>query len=139
MSTGTPALGHALSQGQLVDYREQADQVEVQIDQEEPDRDSFFWRQINEVLTRSYIRSTSGWPEGISKRKLPGSPGPPQVLVAPGILVRSNEYEQRYGGIGLEQLREQLSPELFKVFVRHIGSIPGDSNLDINFIATVPE
>ena len=61
------------------------------------------------------------------------------MVVAPGIVVGGEEYQQRYGGIDLEQYRQQMSPELFKAFVRHIGRIPGTPDLELGDIVTTPE
>jgi hypothetical protein len=60
-------------------------------------------------------------------------------VVAPGILVRGDEFEERYGGIDLEGLRGRMTPALFKAFVRHIGSIPGRPDLDVDKISAIPE
>ena len=59
------------------------------------------------------------------------------ILVAPGILVEAQEYQERYGGFDLKSFRERMSPELFKAFVRHIGSVPGYAEMDIDEITTI--
>ncbi|MCJ7510611.1 MAG: hypothetical protein MUP14_06970 [Dehalococcoidia bacterium] len=59
--------------------------------------------------------------------------------MAPGIMVRADEFEERYGGIDLQGLRSRMTPAIFKVFVRHIGSIPGRPDLDVDEISAIPE
>jgi len=59
--------------------------------------------------------------------------------VAPGILVRAHEFEERYGGIDLGALRSRMTPAIFKAFVRHIGSVPGRPDLDVDEISAIPE
>jgi hypothetical protein len=98
------------------------------------------WKQVEDILKTTLGQTYIQKPEV--------STIPPQstdqmyirrVLVAPNVSVRFEEYEQRYGGIDLEQLRQRMAPELYKAFVRHIGSIPGDPDLDINEITNIPE
>lgn len=52
------------------------------------------------------------------------------VVVAPGIMVSPQEYEQRYQGIDLTSIRQRMPPDLFRDFVRYIGSIPGHPDTD---------
>lgn len=101
---------------------------------------SLAWRQIGDILTNSLRES--GFPQPVEPAEgdwhtLLELPVP--IVVAPGIVVGSDEYEQRYGGIDLEQYRQQMSPELFKAFVRHIGRIPGTPALNLGDIVTTPE
>jgi len=101
---------------------------------------SLAWRQINDILCSSL--SESGFPQPVETAvggwRLPlDLLGP--IVVAPGIVVGSDEYKQRYGGIDLEQYRQQMFPEHFKAFVRHIGRIPGTPDLDLGDIVTTPE
>jgi hypothetical protein len=104
------------------------------------DLGSLAWRQVNEILNSSL--SGSGFPQPpettIKGWHIP-TELPIPILVAPGIVVGIDEYKQRYGDIDLEKFRQEMSPELFKVFVRHIGRIPGTTDLNLGDIITTPE
>ena len=114
------------------------EEIPVKLQTATNDTNSLAWRQINEILSNSL--SGAGFPQPVQTAvrdwriplELP-------VVVAPGIVVESEEYKQRYGSIDLEQYRQQMSPELFKAFVRHIGRIPGTPDLDLGDIVTTPE
>ena len=99
------------------------------------DTGSLAWRQIKDIFSLS---RESGFPQPVQTIAEPLE-SPAQIVVAPGIVVGGEEYQQRYGGIDLEQYRQQMSPELFKAFVRHIGCIPGMPDLDLSDIVTTPE
>ena len=104
------------------------------------DIDSLVLRQINDILSNSLEKAGFLQPAGTTTEDLPTPiEFPTPVLVAPGIVVDHNEYKQRYGCIDLEQYKQQMSPELFKAFIRHIGCIPGTSNLDLKDIVNTPE
>lgn len=107
---------------------------------ETKDLGSLAWRQINDLLCAS-LRD-SGFPQPVGT-SAPGLYAPLEisttVVVAPGIVVDGDEYERRYGSVDLEQCKRQMSPELFKAFVRHIGCIPGTPDLDLGDIVTTPE
>ena len=104
------------------------------------DTSSLAWRQVNDILCSSL--SESGFPQPV-ETTVGAWPLPLElaslIVVAPGIVVSGDEYEQRYGDIDLEQYKQQMSPELFKAFVRHIGRIPGTSDLNLGDIVTTPE
>ena len=102
------------------------------------DTSSLAWRQINDILSSSL--SDAGFPQPVQTAVRDWrTPLELPIVVAPGIVVGSEEYKQRYGSIDLEQYRQQMSPELFKAFVRHIGRIPGTPDLDLGDIVTTPE
>ncbi len=102
------------------------------------DTSSLVWRQINDILSNSL--SDAGFPQPVQTAVRDWrTPLELPIVVAPGIVVGSEEYKQRYGSIDLEQYRQQMSPELFKAFVRHIGRIPGTPDLDLGDIVTTPE
>ena len=141
MSTGAPTLAQVAEEysGIAISVPE-SDQVSIEFRHGDGDRESLIQQQIDEVLRRSLERS------GFRQPKEPlegtGAPSPKRVkavVVAPGIMVWEDEYEKRYGGIDLERFRQQMPPDLFKAFVRHIGSIPGHPDLDVNELATIPE
>ena len=103
--------------------------VEIQSNEEKA-YDSVMWEQIQKILNQSLISS------GLTKQRVETT-GPEKeqtsekILVAPGILLGKKEYEERFGNIDLEYYRKQMPLELFKVFVRHAGSIPGKPKLDV--------
>lgn len=55
-------------------------------------------------------------------------------IVAPGIAVRASEYEARFAHLDLETLRNRLTPEVYRAFVRHIGIIRGPDDVDVNML-----
>ena len=93
------------------------------------DTSSLAWRQINDILSSSL--SGAGFPQPV-QTVVRGWSTPLElpIVVALGIVVGSEEYKQRYGSIDLKQYRQQMSPELFKAFVRHIGRISGTPDLN---------
>lgn len=97
------------------------------------------WNKINEIL-RNSLRS-SGFPQ-LSADSISQRYGeverPSLVVVASGIAVEADEYEERYGGIDLEYFRAHMSPEMFKAYVRHIGSIKGSLELNISEFVDTP-
>jgi hypothetical protein len=92
---------------------------------------SLVWDQIDTLLRASVAESGRPVREAGSERD--------HRAVAPGVAVDSDEYEKRYGALDLEGLRNRMSPELFKAFVRHIGSIPGHPDLDVSEISAAFE
>ncbi len=110
------------------------EEILVPFQPEIEDTGSLAWRQIKDIFS---LRE-SGFPQPIQTAAGPLEL-PVQIVVAPGVVVGGEEYQQRYGGIDLERYRQQMSPELFKAFVRHIGCIPGMPDLDLSDIVTTPE
>lgn len=53
-------------------------------------------------------------------------------IIAPGIIVRSSEFDARYGFLDLPSLRQRMTPQIFRAFVRHIGAIEGPERVDVN-------
>ena len=103
--------------------------VEIQPDEEKAS-DSDIWEQIQEILDQSLINS------GLTKQRVETTGTEKEqtsekILVAPGIIVGNKEYEERFGNIDLEYYRKNMPPELFRVFVRHAGSIPGKPKVDV--------
>ena len=111
--------------------------VEFQSDAEEIG--GLVWGQINDLLRGSLRRS--GFPQPSEehiRESWEEMERPSLILVAPGIAVQTSEYEERYGAIDLGYYREHMSPELFRAFVRRIGSVKGRTDLDIGeFVDTV--
>jgi len=98
------------------------------------------WGQINELLRISLHRS--GFPQpsaDLIQQSYEEMERPSLIVVATGIAVQAGEYTERYGSIELEYFREHMSPEMFKAFVRHIGSIKGRPDLNIGEFVDTPE
>src|SRR4030042_1018930 len=125
MSTGVPTLDPIATPLETSALAQEADKVSVDFGQGVGDSGSFIWRQIDDVLRRSLERSGFRQPDVLPREDPPPRKHVNAVVVAPGIMVLADEYEKRYGGIDLEQFRQRMSSDLFKAFVRHIGSIPG--------------
>ena len=90
------------------------------------------WQKVSEVLRTSLNRS--GFPQpsaDLMQQSYGEMVRPPLIVVAPGIAVRATEYDERYSSIDLDHYRERMSPEMFRAFVRHIGSIKSRPGLDI--------
>ena len=104
--------------------------VGIQPDEEKASDSDIWQRTLQEILNQSLINS------GLTKQRVETT-GPKKeqtsgkILVAPGILLGNKEYEERFGNIDLEYYRKNMSPELFRVFVRHAGSIPGQHKVDV--------
>jgi hypothetical protein len=97
------------------------------------------WQQVDSALRVGLANLGFPQTEVIDELALPARVLPAFIVVAPGIAVRADEYEERYAGIDLESLKSRMTPAVFKAFVRHLGSIPGRSDLDVGEIATIPE
>jgi len=95
--------------------------------------------QFNEAVR--YGAATLGFkqPETTLTQRQPAIQPISGVVVAPGIMVSAAEYQERYGGIDLEGLRQRMNPAVYKAFVRFIGSIPGREDLDVTIISDIPE
>ena len=129
MSVTTPIRNRPVT-SKLSSFPQKTGRVLIDFAQVE-DSESLVWRQIDYILRQSFETPStqrSGQSERIKYSQ-----------VAPGIIVKEDEYAQRYAGIDLDRLRQRMSPELFKVFVRHIGSIPGHPDLEISRITVIPD
>ncbi len=92
------------------------------------------WRDKLEAGLRIGL-AQAGYPqpnEVIEEIRAP-SPDPWRV-VAPGVAVRASEYAVRYAHLDLEALRNRLSPEVFRAFVRHAGAIRGPEDVDVTLL-----
>jgi len=98
------------------------------------------WDQINELLRTSLDRS--GFPQpsvDVVEQGYREMERPSLIVVARGIAVQAGEYEERYGSIDLKYYQEHMSPELFRAFVRRIGSIKGRTDVNISEFVDTPE
>lgn len=142
MSTGILTIHGIATSARFSEVAEEADKVSIKLRQAVAvgDSEPLIWRQIDDILRSSLERSGFRQPDRLPTGEyLPPRKRGGAVVVAAGIMVWADEYEQRYNGIDLEGFRHRMSPELFKAFVRHIGSIPGHPDLDISAVTTIPE
>jgi hypothetical protein len=122
------------------DVGQQGAQVSIDVRPQRRDRFSDVWQQFNDVIRVGLERSGFRQPEeSVEEREPLATTRVRAVLVAPGIMVRADEFEERYGGIDLQGLKARMTPAIFKAFVRHIGSIPGRPDLDVDEISAIPE
>ena len=139
MSTGVGAIAHTDTLGHVIRIGQEG-RASIDLRQETKETEVLIWQQVQDVL-RATLWSTGlaePYPSARQERTL-SEIAFKRVTVAPGVLVSGHEYEERYGGFDVEQFKRQMSPELFKAFVRHIGVIPGDRDLDVNDLATIPD
>jgi len=118
---------------------QQGARLSIDVRPQSPDRFSDLWQRFNDAIRGSLEQCGFPQPEVIEQREPLRRTWLGAVVVAPGILVRGDEFEERYGGIDLEELRSRMTPALFKAFVRHIGSVPGRPDLDVDEISAIPE
>jgi len=118
----------------------EAEEVAVEFRSEFADVGKIVWNKINELLRSSLKSSGFPQPSADSIRQRYGEMERPSlIVVAAGIAVTAGEYKERYGSIDLEYYREHMSPELFKAFVRNIGSIKGRADLNVGDFVTATE
>jgi hypothetical protein len=116
------------------------EEVHVEFRSDIEDSGTLVWGQVNELLRTSLDRS--GFPQpsiDLIQQGYRETERPSLIVVAPGIAVEVDEYEERYGSIDLEYFRTHMSPEMFKAYVRHIGSIKGRPELNIGEFVDTPE
>lgn len=117
-----------------------AEEVLVEFQPEFEEVGTTVWNKINEML-RNSLRS-SGFPQLSADsiwQRYEEMERPSLIVVAPGIAVEADEYEERYGSIDLGYFRAHMSPEMFKAYVRNIGSIKGSPELNISEFVDTPE
>jgi hypothetical protein len=76
---------------------------------------------------------------GADNRTQPRSAASKWVMLVPGMAVRTDEYEERFGGVDLDRLRTRMTPELFAAFVRQVGTVTGRADMDVTDFADSPE
>ena len=116
------------------------EEVHVEFRSDIEDSGTLVWGQVNELLRISLDRS--GFPQpsvDLIQQRYREMERPSLIIVARGIAVQAGEYEERYGSIDLEYYRENMSPEMFKAFVRNIGSIRGRADLNVGEFVTATE
>jgi len=110
----------------------EVEEVPVEFRSEVEASETLIWDQINKLLRTSL--HNSGFPQPSAdptQQRYEEMERPSLIVVASGIAVQAGEYEERFGSIDLKYYREHMSPEMFKAFVRHIGSISGRTDLNI--------
>jgi hypothetical protein len=118
----------------------EAEEVPVEFQPEFEDVGTLIWNKINESLRNSLRNSGFPQPSMDSLWQRYEERGKPSlIVVAQGIAVKAGEYEERFGSIDLKYYREHMSPEMFKAFVRHIGSIRGRTDLNVGEFVTSTE
>lgn len=118
----------------------EAEEVSVEFRSEFEGVGTIVWNKINESLRKSL--KSSGFPQPSAdsiQQHYEEMERPSLIVVATGIAVTAGEYEERYGSIDLEYYRENMSPEMFKAFVRNIGSIRGRADLNVGEFVTATE
>ena len=131
MSSGAPTIQHtAISvtsapnqQGDMVD-------IPTMVDTADGESGTRMWEQINKIIASPLRPAGSGEFESRNNSL---------VTVAPGIAMSAAEYHERFGDIDLEHFKGRMSPRAYGVLVRYMGLIPGDPDLDVTQIATMPE
>jgi len=117
----------------------EVEEIPVAFRSEDEESGTPVWQMISEIL-RTSLKSF-GFPQPSAdpiQQSWEEMERPSLIIVAPGIAVQAGEYEERYGSIDLEYFREHMSPEMFKAYVRRIGSIRGRTGLNIGeFIDTL--
>lgn len=104
--------------------------VETRSSGEVPDQLTTAWTRL---ANRMGLSELEGW--GSSKKV----DRPEWVTVAPGVAVRGDTYNDRFGPIDLDALRDKMPPRVFAAFVRHIGVVPGREEIDIAEITRIPD
>lgn len=95
------------------------------------------WQQFNARLRGNLQRA--GFPQPDEVMEEGRSPTEAWRIVAPGMIMRSNEYRERYGVIDLAALQNRMSPVVFEAFVRHIGIISGREQFDVEDLLEEPD
>jgi hypothetical protein len=88
-------------------------------------------QQINLGLRLALERAGFQQPDEVIEAEKP-PPADPWRIVAPGVIVRDTEYQVRYAPLGLSDLGQRMSPDVFSAYVRHVGAIEGYDNVDVN-------
>lgn len=118
----------------------EAEEVAIEFRSEVEESVTIGWNKVNELLRTSLKRSGLPQPSADSiQQHYEEMERPSLIVVATGIAVRAGEYEERYGSIDLEYYRENMSPEMFKAFVRNIGCIRGRADLNVGEFVTATE
>lgn len=108
------------------------EEVAVEFRPEFEDIGTIVWDKIN-VALRNSLKS-SGFPQPSAdsiRQRYEEMERQTLFVVAPGIAVQAGEYEERFGSIDLKYYRAHMSPDMFRAFVRNIGSISGRKDINI--------
>jgi hypothetical protein len=147
MSTGAPTLERIATAGSpyahAVAPQQSGPSVTVldvnDVLPEEPEQ-PMVWRQVDELLKGLGASQARSAPLPDKRIRIGTSAHDVQWRqVATGVIVSTEEYEQRFRGLTLDAFRKAMSPELFEAYVRFVGVIPGRRHLDIVDIAALPD
>lgn len=119
------------------DVSEQSTYISVSVQEDIADKGyQAAWSGLNASLRRSLQRAGFPQPDEIIEER-----GVPETwtIVAPGIMMRTNEYQERFSGIDLDSFKQKMDPKLFAAFVRHLGTVSGRDDLDIDELSQIPE
>jgi hypothetical protein len=138
VSTGVPTLERVTSTGFLppsvIVKSQPIPVIEVGLKQSSNQSPSI-WRQVDELLRSLGASDPKAQPTAAPTLSRSQSA---QRLVAPGIAVSEQEYKARFGGLPLEDYRRVMSPEVFEAYIRFLGIIPGNPDIDIVDLASPP-
>jgi hypothetical protein len=105
-------------------------------------RTTRLWQQVDAILRRSLVgdQARELLASASGRTEEGGGEDTGRRTVAPGIVVSSEEYERRFGGIDLDTFRRTMPAEVFAAFVRHLGAIDGRGDqTDVVEISSVPD
>ena len=138
MSTGTMTRNRIGMTVEMDAHRKPSERLEFGPAEEDTGTD--IWPKFSQTV----IESAEQWlKEGLQKgrtsREEETAVKPARgITVAPGIVVTPSEYAERYGSLDLDRLRNSMTPEVFKAFVRHIGAVTGREDLDVDLMSDIP-
>lgn len=115
----------------IKDEEQQATDVSVWL--EGPESAAWSPDRLNASLRANLARANHPQPNEIVEERVESADDPWRI-VAPGIAVRASEYEARFAHLDLESLKNRLTPQAFRAFVRHIGIIQGPDDVDVNLL-----
>lgn len=138
MSTGTMTRNRIGMTADIDADRMPSQRLEFRTAEEDTGTD--IWPKISQTI----VESAEQWlrkgrqKERPSREEEPALPATREITVAPGIVVTPSEYAERYGSLDLNRLRDSMTPEVFKAFVRHIGAVTGREDLDVDLMSDIP-
>jgi hypothetical protein len=139
MATGAPTLERPTTTYVPALPGPKSDDADIDVLPLGASQDRLMWHQVDSILRRSLGPALARDRLSSAKKDGSGSVHKPELrIIAPGIAISVEEYERRFSGIYLDELRSRMPAQIFEAFVRHLGAIPGNSNLDVVAISSVP-
>jgi len=137
VSTSTPTLAPTSSTGSsklaettVSGIRHFTVDVETRSSGDVPDQLTTAWTHL---ASRMGLSQRKGWGSSKKVDRLDW------VTVAPGVAVRGDTYDDRFGSIDLDALRDKMPSGVFAAFIRHMGVVPGREEIDIAEITRIPD